>query len=367
MREFRYKNIFIYSSLQSVGHVEDYFVENTEKLAVLVVMPRLKNRFNLFRLYEKGNLKKEKKIISSSNIFLYYFLWYWNQTYYIFKTFSFKERFILFGGHPICFFGMSFINLFRKCEFAYWIGDYFPGDGVIIKAFERVKKFYNDHVSYAFYLSDTINKIMNDRVLNTNTRKTVMWGVEASKIKRKLKDKTLSLLFVGLIKDSQGLEFFYDFLKVNKGYSINILGLCDDNLYKTHQKIIKKYGLEKQVYFPNKFFSDEELVGFSKTCHVGIALYNIDKSNPAYYTDPGKVKTYTELGLPVIMSNTSAIAQYIEKFHAGEVISRRFDSIEIALNKIKKDYKKYLKGVDNFNVYFDYKNYYKEKFSSLEQ
>jgi len=368
MKKFRYKNLFIYSSLQSVGHVDDYFVQNTEKLLVFLVMPRLKNKFNIVRLYNKGKIKEEKKVPSSSNVFLYYFLWYFSQQYFIFKYFSKKESFILFGGHPICFFGMSVIKLMRKCEYAYWIGDYFPGNGIIIKAFERVKKFYHNKISYTFYLSDRINKIMNNnKILETNNRKTVMWGIQSRKMKREVHAKEFSLLFVGLIKDSQGLEFFYDFLKSNKDYSLSILGLCDDYLYKKYQEIIKKYNIGKRVFFPNKFFSDKELFEFSKNCHVGVALYNIDKSNPTYYTDPGKVKTYAELGLPILMSNTSAIATYIDKFSAGEIITRKFDSVKLALKKIKREYKKYLMGVEDFNSYFDYKIYYKEKFICLEK
>src|SRR5258708_987465 len=40
----RYKNIFMYSSLQFCGNIEEYFSKHTEKLVVFITMPRLKNK-----------------------------------------------------------------------------------------------------------------------------------------------------------------------------------------------------------------------------------------------------------------------------------------------------------------------------------
>jgi len=362
MKNYLYKNLFIYSSLQFSGHVEEYFVETTNKLVVFVVMPRLKNKFNLIRLYIKGKLIEEKKVKSSSNIFLYYFLWWWHQQYYAIKYFSYSEKFIIFGCHPLCFFGMSIFKLIRKCTYAYFIGDYFPGDNFIISLFEKLKKHYHDVIPYTFYLSDSINKIFNHKVVDTKKRKTMMWGVKPKNIVRKLSQKQFHILFVGLIKESQGLETVFSFLKDNKDAKLSIIGICNDELYKKYKAIIKEYNIQEQVYFPNKFFSDSELDKYSKKCHTGIAFYNVDKSNPTYYTDPGKVKAYAEMGLPVIMSDTSAIATYIKKYKAGEVIERDEKSLEKSLIRIKNNYYFYKKGIDKFNNYFYYKNYYKNKF-----
>ena len=368
MRKFQYKNLFIYSSLQFAGHVEEYFVENTGKLIVFIVMPRLKNKYNLLRIYEKGILKKEKKVRSSSQIFLYYFLWWWYQQYFSLKYFSRKESFILFGCHPVCFFGMSIMKLMRRCSYANFIGDYFPGENFIIRGFESVKQHYHDVIPYNFYLSDGINSIFNKgKVINTKTKKTIMWGANPKKIVKKLSQKKFQILFVGLIKESQGLEVLFSFLKNHKDSHVSIIGLCDDVLYKNYQAIIKSYGIQKQVYFPNKFFSDNELEKLSSTCHVGIALYDIDKSNPTYYTDPGKVKAYAELNLPIIMSNTSAVAEYVKKFKAGEVIERDEKTLQRALLRIKTHYPIYKKGLIEFNRYFYYKDYYKEKFDCFIQ
>lgn len=363
---FRYKNIFLQSSLQFIGNTLEYFIEHTEKLVVFIAMPRVKNKDNVVRLYSYGKLIKDESFILSENVFLYYLGFYIKYLKVINAYCSRKEHFFAVVFHPIFFFGMSIQKLWKNIEFVYWVGDYFPGKNIIIILFEKLKKFYHDRVAYSCYASDIINKIMNGKVLNNGNRKTVMLGVKPKAIIRTYSNN-FNILFVGLIKESQGLEFFYDFLKENKEYKLKVIGVCEKKLYAKYMSIIKRYNIGDQVYFPNKFFSDKELNEISKQCQIGIALYTADKSNVTYYTDPGKVKTYTELGLPVIMSNIPSVAPYILKFSAGEIVERNLSSLNAALRRIKKNYPKYVDGVEKFNRYFYFEDYYKERFKFLEK
>lgn len=364
---FQYKNIFLQSSLQFCGNIEEYFVNHTEKLVVFIVMPRVENKDNVIRLYSYGKLIEEEPFILSENIFLYHLGWYVKYLKVLNEHCSRKEHFTAIVFHSIFFFGMSVQKLWKNIKFVYWIGDYFPGTNKIIIMFEKLKKFYHSQVTYSCYASDIINKIMNGKVLESNIRKTVMMGVKPKAIKRSFDINNFNILFVGLIKESQGLEFFYDFLKENKEYKLKVIGVCEKKLYAKYMSIIKKYNIGDQVYFPNKFFSDKELNEISRECQVGIALYDADKSNVTYYTDPGKVKTYTELGLPVIMSNIPSITPYILKFKAGEIVERNQPSLNAALRRIKKNYPKYVDGVEKFNRYFYFEDYYKERFKFLEK
>lgn len=361
-----YKNIFMYSSLQFCGNIEEYFSKHTEKLVVFLVMPRVQSKDTIVRLYLKGKLVEENSVPLFSNIFLYYISWYVNYIKLILKYFKRDERFYLISFHPLPFFFMNIQKIFRNIQFVYWVGDYFPPINTSLVFFEKLKKIYHDRVSYSCYLSDTINKIMNGRILNGSNRKTVMWGVKPKNIKRTLPQDKFNILFVGLIRNSQGLGYIYNFLKLNKNYSLNIVGVCDKRSYEKHLRLINRYKIQNQVYFPNKFFSDKELDNISKNCHIGMALYDADKTNATYYTDPGKVKTYIELGLPVVMSNVSTVAFYIKRFNAGEIVDRDANSLEGAIKKIKNNYSKYAEGVSKFNSYFYFEDYYKARFKFLE-
>ncbi len=364
--KFYYKNIFMYSSLQFIGNIEEYFSRHTEKLVVFVLMPRTQYDSSFIRVYKMGNLVEENKLVLSKNIFVYYLLWYSIYLKLIFSKFSFNEEFVVISFHPISFFGGSVQRIFRKVKFVFWDGDFFPPVNISLKLFEVLKKYYNGKVDYACYLGDEINKKMNGRVINSPKKKTIMWGVLPKGIRRSAKGK-FSALFVGVIKESQGLEFIFDFLKNNKDFSVSIIGSCDKALYKRYKKIIKKNNISKQVFFPNKFFSDEELERISKKCHVGIALYDTDTSSATYYTDPGKVKTYASLGLPLIMTDVSAVAPYVKKMRNGIVINKNEKEFAHALFKIKNEYPKYIKGVKKFNEHFNYEKYYKKSFVFLER
>lgn len=362
---FRYRNIFLYASLQFCGNIEEYFIKRTEKLVVFYVMPRVNNKFNLVRFYNKGILVEEKKVKSSSNIIFYYFLWYFQYSSALLKYFAKKEKVIVVAFHPLVFFMMRIQKLFRKLEYVYWIGDYFPGVSFSLKMYEKVKKFYHDVIPYSCYLSDKINKKMNGKILSTPHRKTVAWGVKPRNILRKPINSKLQILFVGLIKPSQGIENILNFLKDHKEYSIKILGVCEKTYYAHLWKLINKNGINKQVYFPNKFVSEDELVKQSRECHVALALYDTSPLNATNFADPGKVKSYAELGLPIIMSNISDTTRFIKKFICGEVLDD-LDELETAIIKIRENYVEYINGLQKFNKHFYYESHYKKSFKFME-
>lgn len=331
-------------------------------------MPRIQTKDNILRIYEKGKLVKTEQTPLAVNFFLYYLLWYYHYIVTIFKHFSKNEKLIVITAHPYVFFAMTIQKLLRKIDFVYYIADYYPPISITLRLYEKLKRFYHKGIKYKIYLGDGVNKIMNGKVIESDTCKTIMLGVNPKNIKRNITDAKTNntILFVGVIRENVGLDIVYKFLKNNPEYYLKIIGICDRKLYENHKQIIKDYGITSRVYFPNRFFFDEELNEASKTCFVGIALYSIDYTSTIYYADPGKVKTYTEVGLPVIMSKTSSIAPYIKKFRAGEVIDRDSKSLKKAIDKIKKNYSLYVKGVALLNKEFYYETYYGVKFSFLE-
>ena len=366
MGKFRYKNILLYTSHQWCGNIEEYFSQNSEKLLAFLIMPRVQNKDNVLRIYEKGKLVEEENINLSENIFLYYFLWYIHYIKAIFTHVPRNERLVVISHHPYPFLFMTFQKLFRKLTFVYWIADYFPPINLVLRLFEKFKAFYHNNIDYACYLGDGVNNIMNGKIMTTDRKRTIIWGVKPKNIKRNFMETKHTLLYVGVVRPTVGLEIAYEFLKANKTYNLKIIGVCDEALYKRQIAMIENYGIDKQVYFPNRFFFDDELNEISKKCFVGIALYSIDSTSTIYYADPGKVKAYTEMGLPVIMTKTSSIAPYIEKFKAGELIGRDPISFGKAINMVLKNYNRYLNGIEKFNKYFYFEDYYGKNFKFLE-
>lgn len=366
-KKFRYQTVFTYGSLQSVGHTMDYFIRHTRKLVVFIVMPRVNKTPNILRVYHKGQLVEEHDVVSSGNIFLYYLLWFWHHNYFLLKYIHRQESAIVFVGHPLALVGMSIMKRIRGLTYAYWVGDYFPPVRWSLTAYERVKKYYHDHTPVTYYLSDAINAIFNGSVMNTDYKKTVMWGVLPPKSMKELpKGTKFGLLFVGVVRLSQGLEDIFFYLSDHKDVVLRIVGVCDHTLYTAYTQQIASLGIQDRVEFPNTFVDDAQLAVLAKKYHIGVALYEKGWRSSTHYTDPGKVKTYVDLGLPMIMTNMSAIAPYIQKYHAGEVIEEVSD-MHRAMEKIQKNYDRYQTGLRSFANYFDYEMYYKRAFVALER
>ena len=73
------------------------------------------------------------------------------------------------------------------------------------------------------------------------------------------------------------------------------------------------------------------------------------------------MKSYLEMGLPVVMTRISGIVSYIEKFKAGEVIDSK-EALPQAVLRICENPETYFGGVRNFADRFMYERYYAENF-----
>lgn len=365
MKSFRYQSVFMYGSLQSVGHVMEYFILHTKRLVIFIMMPRQNNMENILRVYERGELVHEKHVRSSSNIIWYYLFWWWHHTWLLLTKFPLHENVLVFSGHPVAFFGMRVMRLIRSVTYAYWIGDYFPPVHWSLVLFEKLKKYYHDRIPYTYYLGDRINTIYNGRAVNETNKRTVMWGMTIPKTINPVPKNSFSLLFIGVIRPSQGIEELLEFVHSTSHVSVSILGSCEAILFSKYQHLIHRYGIKKRVWFPNRFFDDTELHAIAKRHHVGIALYEKGEHTATYYTDPGKIKTYIELGLPVVMTDTSEIVPFVKRFYAGEVIT---DTKELpkALFHIQSSYDIYINGLRNFAQFFEYEQYYHKAFRAFE-
>ncbi len=362
-----YKRVFAYGSLQFCGHIKEYLVAHTADLMMFIVQPRVGSHANILRRYHDGAMVEERTVKSSQNLFLYYLLWYSNHVRELLSFCPKNRKTLVFGGHPVVFFGMGLLKLLRPLAFAYWIGDYFPSAHPVIRLYEWVKKRYHDRVDYAYYLTDAINRVMNDgTVVDEPRRRTVMWGLKPYSAAPVPPLEPFILLFVGLIRPGQGLEALFEFLVLHPEYRLSLIGVGQPAYVAGLQERLRQAGLCNRVFFPNQFYSESELLEVARTCHVGIALYDTDPGNFTHYADPGKVKAYAEMHLPVLMTRISDIAPFVERFHSGKVIENE-GQMGAALEEIRLHYAFFQEGLEAFNGHFAYEQHYGRAFRSLEE
>ncbi len=368
MKKFRYGSLLMLSTLQFEGHFREYFVQNSKKVVALYTLPRAGDVNNFVEFYKNGKLIGKKELYSPKNIFLSYAFIYVHYIRILFKYFSREEKIYFLNFVPLFFFGNSIIRLLKDIEFIYWIGDYWPMNNFPIPFFRRLMHFYHDHTKYSLYLSNRINERMNyGNIVNNFYKKTLMWGTYSGKeLSREKIKNTVTLIFIGVLVESQGIDQLISVVAKNKNIKLKIIGSGDKLLVNKYKKLIRQFNIEKRVLFPNTFLYGNDLLKHINESHIGIALYTVDPDSVTYYADPAKIKQYTEIGLPVIMTDAAQISTYIKKFRAGKIVERSIDSISKAITEIVKDYPLYILGVRNFNKHFNYKTLYKNAFKFLE-
>lgn len=346
---WRYDSVFAQASLQTAGHVEEYLIPRTRHLGLFYVQPRYSGMPNLFRRYEEGRLAEERECASSRSMLAYYLRWQWQWNRELNRFRNGKESVTAIFRHPFSAIGMMFR---RNVRHVYWQWDYFPDGSFFSRLFNAFSRFYSKRVDRYLVLTDSIG-----RAMRAERAEVVLLGM---RLPRAFGDpSSRRLLFVGQIKDGQGVESVLAFLSEHAEYALSLMGHASGDFGSRLRRRIEELGLSERVNFPDRFVTEEELRQEASRCLAALALYDPDEAGVTRYADPGKVKSCIELGLPVVMTRVSDIVPFVERFHAGEIVDSA-DGLLEALHRIGSDPRSYFDGCRRFAEHFDFNRYYEE-------
>jgi glycosyltransferase involved in cell wall biosynthesis len=258
--------------------------------------------------------------------------------------------------HPVGCFGYGLQKILGKVKYAFWPWDWFPPVRVHLKIYAAVVKHYIRRVDFPFALTEGISKEVGKNV------PVVMLGMKRLQCADVDRTGSKRILVVGQLRRGQGIEDALEFIAAKPQYSLTLLGAAANGFESEIYSIISRTGISDRVDFPNRFVSQDELSEAASKCFCGLALYDTSGDNFTHYADPGKVKSYLEMGLPVVMTRISGIVPYIEKYKAGEVIDS-LTELSFAVDRINENPDTYLTGVRLFSEYFRYDKYYADKLS----
>jgi len=137
------------------------------------------------------------------------------------------------------------------------------------------------------------------------------------------------IVYLGTLLKKQGIQLVIRTLGkiINKFPKTRFL-IIGSSEYKNNLEILtKKLGLEKYVTFTG-YLDDNKTKQKIAKAHVAVAPYNREEDIFTYYADPGKVKYYLSLGVPLIITNVPLVAKEIAKEKCGLVIN--YDKKELA-------------------------------------
>ena len=355
-RRYRYQSVFAHASFQFCGHIDEYLIANTRHLTLLRTQTRFGKGGHLLERYEEGQLVEDRRLASSRNIFLYYLLWFIHHNRELWRhAHRLKCGTVALFTHPIGCFGMGLQRLLGRVKYAFWVWDWFPPASLSLKIYAAVLRFYAKRSDFTYAVTQAIA----DKI--GGNASVVMLGMKRLPCADADRSKSKQILVVGQLRHGQGIEDVLDFIAAHPEYSLTLMGAAANGFERIINERIQSDHLEGRVAFPNRFVSQEELSDAAAKCFCGLALYDTAPGNFTHYADPGKVKSYIEMGLPVVMTRISGIVPFIERYKAGEVIDSLAE-LPAAVTRIAIDPRRYEDGALELAEHFEFQGYYDERF-----
>jgi glycosyltransferase involved in cell wall biosynthesis len=242
--------------------------------------------------------------------------------------------------------------------------------GIILKKFKKVKKvifyaidfvpqrFPNKCLNKVYHLLD--NYVVRNADFIWNLSSLMVEMREKKGITPKYRNKQITvpigtninvsrkpfsevrkntIAFIGHLREYQGLELLIDSLALvkEKVPGIKLILIGDGPLRELLKEKAKRLGLGSNIEFTG-FIADnskaEEMLSF---CSLGLAPYEDKADNFVRYTDPGKVKAYVAVGLPVVITKVPQVAYELEKERCGIAVTYDKQEFAAAIARLLSD------------------------------
>ncbi len=234
--------------------------------------------------------------------------------------------------------GLVFKKMGLVKKTSYWICDYYPinHENKVIQAMRW------------FYWKFEMLAVKSDILSLHNLRLVKVWkengailkkfqiipiGTEKARFIRRTDFKYTKLVFLGVVKKSQGLDYIFDaageLQKFFPKIELRVLGPGPDIDY--FRKRAQETGLKTRFY---GYVNEQKIDDLILESTIGIAPYMPDPSNVSFYGDPGKIKRYISLGLPVIATGIHEFSTQLEKAQAGVLV--QYGNVKDLINAIKR-------------------------------
>lgn len=371
-----------YAPYENQGKILDYILETYSEVFLFTIGHHnlgKKEKTNTLRHYSKGKLVKEINLyhipVSSKLVFS---ILPFRSLLNLFQIITLTRTIVNKHGVGDVYFSVNgyaaTIGVFLKKlgyvkKTVYWICDYYPimHSNIIVHA-----------VRWLYWKFEKV-AAKSDRLVFHNKRLVKVWrdaghipqnkkfplvpiATNKSRIKKNKNFKSVKLVFLGVLKKSQGLDFIFDtadLLKSTfKDIQIAILGAGPD--MEHFQTRAGTTNLKSKFY---GYSSEETIDKVIYNSTIGVAPYQPDPTAVSFYGDPGKIKRYISLGIPVIATNIHEFPKELKKQRAGEIVEygNQFQLVQ-AIKKINKSYSTYSRNAAKLNDSFYYKKIYPTMF-----
>lgn len=353
-------------------NLRTYLLENYIANILYIHNPQLDNKEG-YELTSGYEFFKDNKLVSSGKA--YHFKLYWpllyikDILYTFFWCLKLKKIDIYFASgnlNPLVGLILRQLGVVRKI--IYQSIDYYPvrfKNKFLNWFYFQLDKFCVRFCDETWNVSERIEKAREeymgmDRKI-FNKQYTVSGGIWFYKTKRLpfIKINRKKIIYRGTLQKHMGIDLAIkampSLLKKIPDLKFEIIGTGDEEDYL--KDLASSLRVSKNVLFHGFVKERRDVEKILSDAAVGIATFNPDSMNDKVKnSDPGKIKDYMLLGMPVITTNTSYFSREIIKNKCGLVVGYDPKEIASAIVKLlsdKKLLKKYRSNAIKFVEKFD--------------
>ena len=370
-----------FSQYDNTGRILDYLSEQFDTvLHFSFDHLRLKNgrKTNLITLYHKGGKPQQKKLYS---LLVPSFLLFPSLPavafFMVFQAIKHTLGFRKQIGLPIFFtvnaysalIGILLRSMGLVSHVYYWVWDYFPVRGPSLPL-KIIRYAYLGFDMLALRLSDTLifpnhkqRKLRQKLHGIHGSYKIIPLG--SSKPVRSYQKNSDTIGFLGMIKDSQGIDLilscFDQILLKNPNIRFDIIGSGPDE--ERIRKAAKKYGNRVKFY---GYIDDQNIINkIVRSWFVGLAIYEPVEGNESYFGDPSKIKVYLSQAVPIVTTHVTDYGRHAERYGFGITIPYQSKKLVESIEHIHKRQLTFRRKALAFAHRMYYRKVYQPMFQSL--
>ena len=372
-----------YSPYENSGKILDYILESYENVFLFSIgFYNLKNKknYNNLSMYKNGKLQKTYSLfqlpISSKFVFLLIpirsvITFVEIILYSIWLKIKFKKIDVYFTVNAFtAWIGSILKSIGAIKKTIFWVWDYYPPihENKIVMLMRYIYWQFDKISSHSDQVAFVNNRLLNLRKDIGIYEKgeyypIVPIGTDKLSYINKRDVQRVLFGFIGVLKKSQGVEIVFNsadiLLKEFGDIGYEIVGSGPDEDY--FKERAKRSNIQARFY---GYLEGESFNDVLRKCTIGIATYIPDVSNVSHYGDPGKIKRYLALGIPVIVTDILEFSKEIAKSRAGVIIHYDSQSEFVdAVKKIKASYSIYSKNAYILGQRYYYKKIYPRMFT----
>jgi len=211
---------------------------------------------------------------------------------------------------------------YPQAKIIYYAYDYYFYNTIFSSRYliNRIEKLAYIRSDIVWAVNQQIIEEHKNKNLNRPQVFTVPLGIKSKNLPD-YKPNPKQFLFIGNFKEGHNLRLLVKtFAKLPAEYHLHLIG--QGNLYAEIQQL--KLDLKANNVTLYGFQTEQETIDIIMKHQIGYGLALYENTKEILCADPGKIKDYLSLGLPVITTNNHSMSRDIQDYNLG-IILENFD------------------------------------------